>query len=104
MSQDIARYIEIVGKDNLKRHLKENLKAELHRAIAEDNWQLALEINAKIEETENKIKTIKNQLEVDVWQRLSKIRAEQLEIEEEQVKPENIIEKYDYGFLGYPGE
>ena len=24
MSQDIARYIEIASKDNLKRHLKEN--------------------------------------------------------------------------------
>ena len=242
MSQDIARYIEIVGKDNLKRHLKENLKAELHRAIQQENWQLAqeisrlieniekcelvsenlikcveligiskinsdlkdditiaidsedwhtvkelaeifshdsnhaneydtqkvktelknilnelivkedwylakkiadiiktnfntieekhpdwsytkarlknilklsvrankyyllLEINAKIEETENKLKTIRNQLEVNVWQRLSKIIAEQLEIEEEQVKPENVIEKYDYGFFGYPGE
>ncbi|WP_036481371.1 hypothetical protein [Myxosarcina sp. GI1] len=49
MSQDIARYIEIVGKDNLKKYLKENLKAELNKAIANENWQLVKEITGLIE-------------------------------------------------------
>ena len=49
MSQDIARYIEIVGKDNLKKDLKENLKVELTKAIAVENWQLVKEITGLVE-------------------------------------------------------
>ncbi len=53
MSQDIARYIEVVGKDNLKKHLKESLKAELSKAIANENWHLIREITGLIENTFN---------------------------------------------------
>jgi hypothetical protein len=40
MIQDITRYIEIIGKGNLKKNLKE----ELTLAIKQDNWQKELQI------------------------------------------------------------
>ncbi|MEO1004767.1 MAG: hypothetical protein AAFW67_02715 [Cyanobacteria bacterium J06638_38] len=49
MTQDIAKYIKIVGKDNLKKYLKENLKIELHRAISNENWQLVKEVTELLE-------------------------------------------------------
>lgn len=49
MNQDIARYIEIVGKDNIKKNLKENLKEASRKAITAENWQLVKEIAESME-------------------------------------------------------
>ncbi len=53
MSQDIAKYVEIVGEDKIKHNLKHDLKTELTKAIATENWLLVREITELIEKVFN---------------------------------------------------
>ena len=58
MNLDIARYVEIVGKDNIERNLKKKLKIELRKAIDEENWELVKEIIELIETVATKQNSI----------------------------------------------
>jgi|GEM_PF-3363647 len=53
MNQNIAGYVEAVGKDKITYNLKYDLKTELTKAIATENWLLVKEITELIEKVFN---------------------------------------------------